>query len=142
MEADICYNSCAPLIVGFVVGVMCSIFPGGINRKVNVNGIVSTYNHLQRFLLPAILSTIVSAIIQATGSSANGDYIANLLPGRTPIMQGGWQIVGMLITIATAVIAGVLIGVAYKAINNHETYHQFNDNITYDNVPDSMYQVD
>jgi len=65
-----------------------------------------------------------------------------LLDGRTHIQQGGWQIVGLLITTGTAGLAGVLIGLAYKVINNHETYHQFNDTITYDNIPDVMYQSD
>lgn len=75
MEADICFNPCVPLIVGFVVGFICSLFPAGVNRKLNSAGVTSTFNHLQRFIIPAILSTIISAIVQASGFTANGDHI-------------------------------------------------------------------
>lgn len=75
MEADICFNPCVPLIVGFVVGFICSLFPAGVNRKLNSSGVTSTFNHLQRFIIPAILSTIISAIVQASGFTANGDHI-------------------------------------------------------------------
>lgn len=51
----------------------------------------------------------------------------NMLGTRTPIQQGGWQIVGMLITVGTALICGVVVGVLCKIFNRFTVEDQFND---------------
>lgn len=142
MEADTCYNPCVPLIVGYVVGFACSIYPASMNRKINTNGVLFTFSHINRFLIPAFISSIVSAIVQASDVSANGSHTANRLSGRTPIQQGGWQIVGILITLATAIIAGAIIGALVKLINNNREIDQFNDEFTYNNIPSPYIQTD
>ncbi len=142
MEADICFNPCVPLIVGYIVGFGCSIYPAALNRKINAQGVLLTYSHINRFFIPAILSTIVSAIVQACAVSQNGDHTLNILTNRTSIQQGGWQIVGLVITLATAGLAGIIIGVAYKVLNNNRSEDQFNDQTTYSSIPQSMYQLD
>lgn len=44
------------------------------------------------------------------------------------MQQGGYQIVGLLLTLAIGVFAGALIGLLFKAINKHNYSQQFNDN--------------
>lgn len=90
MSFDTTFNPCAPLIVGFIVGFACSIYPATMNRKINEKGILFTYPHLNRFVVPAIISSIVAAIIQACADSLNGNFALNQLKNRTPIQQGGW----------------------------------------------------
>lgn len=113
-----------------------------MNRKINANGVLFTYSHISRFLIPAVLSCIVSAVVQACDVSVNGSHTSNRLSGRTAIQQGGWQIVGMLITIATAGLAGLIVGILIKLINKNTTDDQFNDQFTYDNVPSPYIQTD
>lgn len=80
MEADINFNPCVPLIVGYAVGFICSLYPASLNRNVNKNGVVFSFATINRFLLPSVLACIVSAIIQACAVSANGLHILNKLP--------------------------------------------------------------
>jgi len=80
MEADINFNPCVPLIVGYVVGFICSLYPASLNRNVNKNGVIFSFATINRFLLPSVLACIVSAIIQACAVSANGLHVLNKLP--------------------------------------------------------------
>ncbi len=113
-----------------------------MNRKINANGVLFTFSHINRFLIPAVVSSIVSAIVQASDVSVNGSHSANRLSGRTAVQQGGWQIVGILITLATAGIAGAIIGILIKLINKNQDIDQFNDEFTYDHVPNPFIQTD
>jgi hypothetical protein len=142
MEFDTSFNPCAPLIVGFIIGFLGSIFPSAINEKFNQNGILFTYPHVNRFLIPSIIAVIVSAIIQACKNSQNGAFGLNRLSGRTAIMQGGWQIVGMLITIATSLIAGFIIGILYLVLSWNTSDDQFNDGFTYEELPKNAVETD
>lgn len=135
MEADTNFNPCVPLIVGFVVSFASSIYSSAIHRKTNNNGVAFTYSHINRFFIPGVIACIVSAVVQAVDLSINGDHNTNRLNDRTPIQQGGWQIVGLLITAGTAILAGLIIGVLYKVINKNTSEDQFNDETTYYNVP-------
>lgn len=119
MSFDATFNPCAPLIVGFIVSFVCSIYPATMNRKINENGILFTFPHLNRFVIPAVIASIVAAIIQACGDSLNGDFALNQLQGRTPIQQGGWEIVGLLISAATSILAGLIVGIIYKVVNGN-----------------------
>lgn len=62
------------MIVGYIIGFVCSIYPAALSRKINQNGVIFTFPHINRFLLPAFFASVVSAIVQATGTSANGDH--------------------------------------------------------------------
>lgn len=135
MEADINFNPCVPLIVGYVVGFISSLFPAALNRRVNKDGVFFSFPTINRFLIPSTLACIVSAIIQACAVSANGLHIMNKLPARTPIQQGGWQLVGFLITTGVALIAGLIIGILFKVSNKFTAEEQFNDEVTYTNIP-------
>lgn len=126
-----------PLIVGYVVGFASSIYPATMNRKINKNGVIFTFPTINRFLIPGFLACVVSAIVQACNVSENGDHYINRLPQRTSVQQGGWQIVGFLITLCTAIICGLIVGVLMKILNKHTTEDQFNDEYTYSNLPKS-----
>jgi hypothetical protein len=119
MSFDTAFNPCIPLIVGFIVSFLSSLYPSVIHKKINEGGVLFSFPHLNRFLIPAFIASIVSAVIQACGISANGAFEINQLPGRTKSQQGGWQIIGLLITIGIALIAGLIIGIIYKIINNY-----------------------
>lgn len=101
-----------------------------------------TYPTVNRFLFPAIIACLVSAIVQACQVSANGNHTTNALGYRTAIQQGGWQIVGLLITAGTALLAGLIIGILCKLINKFGPEDQFNDEVTYMDVPSAAIGTD
>lgn len=127
MEADISFNPAVPLIVGFLVSFVCSIWTSAFHRSTNKNSILFTYPIINRFIIPAIISSIVSAIVQACAVSINGDHPMNRLPERTPIQQGGWQIVGFLLTAGIALLAGSIIGFLMRLLNKHTETENFDD---------------
>lgn len=110
-----------------MVGFAASIYPAAVNRRFNKNGVVFTYAHIYRFLIPAFFGCVVSAIVQACDVSINGAHTTNRLGERTAIQQGGWQIIGFLITAGTALLAGLIVGVLIKIINKNDAHDQFND---------------
>jgi len=130
MSFDVSFNPCWPLVVGFLTSFAFSINTASVNRKINENGVLFTYPHINRFALPALFASIVAAIIQASGDNS-GTYTGNRLADRTAIQQGGWEIVGFLISAACATIAGLIVGLCYKLINNFSKDDQFNDEVTY-----------
>jgi hypothetical protein len=79
MEADICFNPCVPLIVGFVVSFASSIYPSSMHRKANLNGVLFTFPILNNYLIPGFIACIVSAVIQACNVSQNGQHFRNAL---------------------------------------------------------------
>ena len=90
---------------------------------------------MNRFFIPGFIGGIVSGIIQACDNSDNGQHGSNRLSGRTAVQQGGWQILGILITAGIAILAGLLIGILIKVINKNDRYQQFNDEEIYDDIP-------
>ena len=46
MEADINFNPCVPLIVGYVVGFASSIYPSVMNRRLNKDGVIYKFSHV------------------------------------------------------------------------------------------------
>jgi nitrogen fixation-related uncharacterized protein len=91
-------------------------------------------------LIPSIIACIVSAIIQACNNSQSY-YNSNRLPSRTSIQQGGWQIVGLLLTVAIAALAGVIIGIFYFVFSWNSKDDQFNDEVTYEELPANAAKV-
>lgn len=53
-------------------------------------------------------------------------------------MQGGYQIIGVLLSAAIGLFAGGIVGVIFKIINKHNDIQQFNDNEIY--VLDKKYE--
>lgn len=140
-EFDVGFNPCAPLIVGFIVGFLSSTHAATIGRSLNKQGVIYSYPHINRFLVPGVIGAIVSGIVQACNNGVNGDHGVNRLSGRTAVMQGGWQILGILITTGIAMLAGLIIGIIVKALNNHNREDQFNDEIIYDDIPTELPRV-
>lgn len=68
-------------------------------------------------MIPGLFSGIISAILAAVNDSANGDYMSNIHPGRTAIGQGAEQLLGIVITVGLAALAGIIVGVMIKLVN-------------------------
>jgi hypothetical protein len=136
MSFDTTFNPCVPLIVGYIVSFLSSIYPAQLNQKINKDGVLFTYPHVNRFLIPAFIASIVSAVVQACA------HPGRKLDARTAIMQGGWQIVGLLISAGIAIIGGLIIGIIYKILSWNTMEDQFNDEFTYENVPNPYKETD
>jgi hypothetical protein len=73
--------------------------------------------------VPSFLGAIYSAILYATtpyGPQNDNKYV-QLYPLRDRFGQGGFQIVGLLITVGIGAAAGALIGLVNKFITREHT---------------------
>lgn len=124
------------------MGLTSSLYSSALTRRVNINGVIHTYSTINRFFFPGIIASIISAIVQGVDYTINGEHNLNRLGDRTAIQQGGWQIVGLLITSGTAILAGLIIGLLFKVINKYNSHEQFNDEVTYTHVPSPFLGTD
>lgn len=100
-------------------------------RKLNYNGVKSSLGHINIYLLPGLFSAFLSAILHGINQGTQGSYIMRRDPSRTFIQQGGFQIIGLLLSIAVGIFAGAVIGLLFRLINKHSYDQQFNDNAIY-----------
>jgi len=69
-------------------------------------------------IIPGLLSSCFSAIIQGLKPQTVTGYTVNAKIGRSPTLQGGFQIIGMLITIGFGIGVGIILGLLFKYFNN------------------------
>lgn len=73
-----------------------------------------------RYLIPGLTAAILVAILQGIGQSANGTYAVNYMSGsRSQTGQGGIMLLGIVVTVAIAGLAGLIIGILYKIVNRY-----------------------
>ena len=73
-SSDINFNPTVPLIMGYLFGFLTSLYCSRFMKNSNEAGVLYTYSHLQRFLIPGIVSCILSAILHGLGDWTNGSY--------------------------------------------------------------------
>lgn len=91
---------------------------------------------INRFLFPAIICGIISAVMQGIGQSQIIDesntttlYALTYDSGmRSATGQGGFQLLGLLLSAVFGSAAGAIIGGLYKLVNRHDYNEQFDDN--------------
>lgn len=143
-SSDVNWNPCVPLIVGFVVSLFTSFKASAVHRKTIKDGVKFSYLHITRFLVPGLVAAILVAVLHAVGDSNNGLYLDNYytaddsssgVDGRSHVGQGAFMILGAIVTMAIAALAGVIIGILYLIVNRYDEPEQFNDNVVYSNIP-------
>lgn len=138
-----------------------SMLHTNIKRKMNNEGIIDSNSAIFHFLIPSLLASVSSAILQGIGQSATSYNVvaissANITTnstvlyremvgqGRTETMQGGFQIIGWVISVAFGAASGGIIGLIYRSANDNfkEIENFFNDATIYDfpiiNLKDSV----
>lgn len=111
----------------------------------NARGVVDSNSVVFHFLIPSFFACIFSAILSSFGQSAvtlsfnatnpsTGNTTQatfttaeNIQPGRSDYQQGGFQIIGWLISVGIGSIGGIIIGLLYKCLNSHEINSDIND---------------
>ena len=137
-SADLHTNPAAPIAIGFLAGITTSFANTLTLRKFNRDGVNYSLSLLNRFIFPAVICGIISAIMQGVGQSAitideNGQsrtiYSINFDNTiRNNVGQGGFQLLGLLFSVVFGVAAGAIVGLLYKIINKHTENEQFDDN--------------
>lgn len=118
-----------------------------LGRKINSSGVVESNSVIFHFLLPSFFAAIVSAITQgigntsasfqastdATGTTSQAlTYNKLVQPGRTSsTVQGGYQIVAWSLSVGMGAAAGLILGIIYSLINDHEAKTMFDDAALY-----------
>jgi|LakMenE18May11ns_1017448.scaffolds.fasta_scaffold9939671_1 hypothetical protein len=123
--------------------MVCSLYNSSQLRSLNKNGVTSSLANIIRFILPGAFSGVVSAVLYAINQGNDGNHILNFPSGRTNIMQGGYQIVGLCLSAAIGIFAGIIAGLMFKVVNHHEKEDQFRDaEIFRPDFPPSIHLID
>ena len=126
-SSDLHPNPAVPLGAGFIGGLISTCYQSGFLRNLNKNGVVVSLGHFDRYLIPGILSGILSAILYGINQGNDGNYVLHFPSDRTNIQQGGYQMVGVCLSLAIGIFAGIIIGVIFKVCNHHKFEDQFRD---------------
>lgn len=144
--SNINYNPGAATAIGFGVGFLCAFSQMAYKRIINKNGIIDSNSAIFHFLLPSFFAAILVAIAQgvsktyATYNPTNNigltlgvvEYTPMVQSGRSVGMQGGFQIIGWLLSVGLGALGGLLIGVLYRAVNEFtDPLEFFNDAVLY-----------
>ena len=122
-------NPFPAILIGFLVGILTTFLNSKI-KAVNAEGVIDSLGSLFVFFVPSFIGAIYSAILFATSPYGpdNTDNNVQMLSSRNRWGQGGFQLIGMAITIGIAIACGVLIGLFSKRITRTEsTEDLFND---------------
>lgn len=117
-------------MIGFLVGVLTT-YLNTRKKDLNKEGVIDSLGSLFVFFVPSLIGALYSAILFATGSYGpdNSNSFTQHDPNRTRYQQGGFQVIGALITVGIAIAAGLIIGgfgKIFNQIDNDEDF--FNDN--------------
>ena len=82
-------------------------------KSLNEGGIIDSLGSLFVFFIPSFIGALYSAILFATSPYGpdNTDSTVQLIPGRDRWGQGGYQLIGLLLSIGIALAGGALIGI-------------------------------
>ena len=99
------------MLIGCLMG-FTTTYLNSKKKQLNINGVVDTLGSIFIFLIPSFCGAISSSILFATtayGPYNDHNYIqANGNLSRWA--QGGYQLVGMLFSIGSALLFGLIIG--------------------------------
>jgi hypothetical protein len=122
--------------VGTITGFLSVVLIHYLKHRVNKSGVIDTHGTIFAFMIPGVLASIISAVVQATNppsiifftsSTTQIIYETNRSGERNNIQQGGFQIVGMLISIGIAIVAGISSGIFMRIFNKNQPENQFID---------------
>lgn len=133
-SSDLHRNPAVPLTVGFVTGLLLSLFNSIALRRINFNGVLMSLSTIHRFIFPGIICSIISAILHAFGQTAIGTVYAEVHDqalGRTNEVQGAFQLIGFCLSAGIGMFGAVVIGLLFKLMNNHDEFDQFDDEIIF-----------
>lgn len=117
------------MLIGFISGILATVL-NSKKRWLNSEGVNDSLGSSITFLIPSFLGGIYSSILFATnayGPTNTTSYVQQD-PNRSNFGQGGFQLIGIVITVGIAVAAGLLIGLLSKILKSSEHKDLFNDN--------------
>lgn len=134
------------------MGFLASLSQTRFKRKINEQGVIDSNSVIFNFLLPSLFAAIFSAVLQGVGQSATSASITNfnstansfnatatsygalLAVTRSETHQGGFQMAGWAISIGCGAVAGGIIGLIYRLLNDsfEETNQFFSDATLYE----------
>lgn len=82
-----------------------------------------------RFFFPSLLSSIIAAVLQ-TGkmSEIKGFYETNKQHDRLFVVQGGYELLGLALSLGLGLAGGLILGLIIRGIRNTNPEDQFEDN--------------
>lgn len=126
-SSDLHPNPAVPLGAGFIGGLVSTFYQSALLRRMNKSGVASSLAHFDRYIIPGFFGGVLSAILYAINQGNSGNYTLRFPSDRTNIQQGGYQMVGVALSLAIGIFAGIILGVVFKIINHHKFEDQFRD---------------
>jgi flagellar biosynthesis protein FliQ len=118
---------------------ICSFMHSDHIRLINSGGVIISLAHLTRFMIPGIISGVLSAILTAINRVDDYPHISAEIRLKGPRSMAGLQLAGVGFSLAIGIVAGLIIGLLIKLINSNERENQFDDLEVYEpDFPDSM----
>lgn len=141
-STDINFNPAAALAIGYSTGFICSFAQTKSKRAMNKSGVIDSNSVLFHFIIPSFLASVFSAVLEGVGltqksasiNGASATYPDLKDVSRSYTVQGGYQIIGWLLSIGFGIGAGLVIGILYKMFNAQGQDGKddfFNDNSVY-----------
>ena len=130
------------MAIGSITGFICSLFQDVVRRGMNKEGVIDSNSALFTFLVPSLFAAIFSAVVVGIDKSYNTttafqftgtptpftttlNYGPNIKPGRGSTAQGGYMIVGWCLSVAFGLLAGGLIGLLYRLLDDRSKSSEF-----------------
>ena len=112
-------NPFPAILIGFACGILVT-WLNTKKRGMNENGVIDSLGSFFVFLVPSFIGAIYSAILFTTSpyGPENTSNNVQMDTSRNRFGQGGFQLIGLIITICIAAAAGFLIGLLMKLVNN------------------------
>lgn len=101
------------MLIGLIIGIVVTLL-NSKKRSFNSNGVIDSLGSFPLFFVSSFIGAIYSAVLYATQAYGADDTIANAQVGYDRLIQGGFQLAGLAITIGIAALAGVIIGLFWK----------------------------
>lgn len=114
-------NPAAPIGSGFIIGLLGSLFHYKFTKRINKRGVFHSLPVFHRLIIPATFAGILSAILSVINQATTTGYTKNIPDYRSNVGQGGFQIIGILLTVAIASFAGAFLGLIYRFLNTNSS---------------------
>lgn len=127
-SSNLTRNPAAPLASGFLVGLSCSLYHSKLFERLNQSKVVLSLPTLNSFLIPGIVSGIMSTVLVAINEDPSANQIGF---DRSSGVQAGFQVLGIGLSLAIGSAGGACIGLLTNRIAASPASEYFNDNALY-----------
>jgi hypothetical protein len=133
---------------------VCALGQIKLKRRWNREGTIDSNGTIFMFLVPSLFAAIFSAILSGVGQSATSfagyigsttttattSYNSLKLATRSDTTQGGFQIVGWVISVCFGAVTGLIVGLIYRLLDRRASPDDFFSDMYFYDQPKLSYE--